>query len=361
MNRTVVVVGGGYGGIAAAKALDGVADVVLVEPRDAFVHNVAALRALVDPDWIDRIFLPYDRLLDHGRVIRERAVRVDAGEVKLGSGERIAADYIVLATGSHYPFPAKIDLADSAAAKARIRSAHEALARSGRILLLGAGPTGLELAGEIKFAWPDKSVTVVDPADDVLSGRLVSEFRRELCGQLDELGVRLVLGTSLHQEPPSEPGEAGAFTALTLSGQEIPADLWFRCYGVAPVSDYLAGDLALARRPSGHVDVTAELRVSGHDHVFAIGDLTAIPEDKKAAAAGHHAEVVAHNIRTLIRGGAAPTSYHPASPSLALPLGPRRGVSYSPEAGLLGAETTSQIKGADLMVGTYAALFGLDG
>src|ERR1035438_6971156 len=46
---TVVVIGGGYGGISAAKALDEVADVVLVEPKDAFVHNVAALRALTDP------------------------------------------------------------------------------------------------------------------------------------------------------------------------------------------------------------------------------------------------------------------------------------------------------------------------
>src|ERR1019366_3454057 len=49
---TVVVVGGGYGGIAVAKALDEMANVVLVEPKDAFMHNVAALRALVDPTWL---------------------------------------------------------------------------------------------------------------------------------------------------------------------------------------------------------------------------------------------------------------------------------------------------------------------
>jgi NADPH-dependent 2,4-dienoyl-CoA reductase/sulfur reductase-like enzyme len=39
---SVVVIGGGYGGINVAKSLDEVADVVLVEPKDAFVHNVAA-------------------------------------------------------------------------------------------------------------------------------------------------------------------------------------------------------------------------------------------------------------------------------------------------------------------------------
>ena len=70
---TVVVVGGGYGGITVAKALDDTSDVVLVEPKDAFMHNVAALRALVDPTWLPRIFMPYQGLLARGRVVRDRA------------------------------------------------------------------------------------------------------------------------------------------------------------------------------------------------------------------------------------------------------------------------------------------------
>lgn len=53
-----VVVGGGYGGITAAKALDETSDVVLIEPKDAFMHNIAALRALVDPTWLPRISCP---------------------------------------------------------------------------------------------------------------------------------------------------------------------------------------------------------------------------------------------------------------------------------------------------------------
>jgi apoptosis-inducing factor 2 len=83
----VVVVGGGYGGIAVAQALDKAAEVVLVEPKDAFEHNVAALRALVDPSWSDRIHFPYDGLLKRGRVIRDRAVQVDSIRIVLGSGE----------------------------------------------------------------------------------------------------------------------------------------------------------------------------------------------------------------------------------------------------------------------------------
>src|ERR1700761_4948517 len=70
---TVIVVGGGYGGVTLAKALDETADVTLVEPKDAFMHNVAALRALVDPSWLPKIFIGYDGLLAHGRVVRDRA------------------------------------------------------------------------------------------------------------------------------------------------------------------------------------------------------------------------------------------------------------------------------------------------
>ena len=96
---SVLVLGGGYGGISAAKALEDVADVTLVDPTEAFVHNVAAWRTLVEPWWIDRIFLPYAHLLANGRFLRDRAVDVDDRRVTLASGEVLEPDYLVLATG----------------------------------------------------------------------------------------------------------------------------------------------------------------------------------------------------------------------------------------------------------------------
>ncbi|OLO80803.1 NAD-binding protein, partial [Actinomyces naeslundii] len=65
----VTIVGGGYGGITVAKALDDIAEVTLVEQKDTFVSHAAALRAAVDRDWAEKIFLPYDRLLTNGRVL----------------------------------------------------------------------------------------------------------------------------------------------------------------------------------------------------------------------------------------------------------------------------------------------------
>src|SRR5579863_1160844 len=124
----VAVIGGGYAGGAAAKALDEFARVTLVEPRDAFVHNVAALRALVEPEWLQRIFLPYDRLLTAGSVVRDRAVAVEAGRVTLASGAVLTPDFLVLATGSTYPYPAKSGTDETATALHRYRESHEELA-----------------------------------------------------------------------------------------------------------------------------------------------------------------------------------------------------------------------------------------
>src|SRR5882757_7897085 len=167
---SVVVVGGGYGGIRTAKELDDVADVTLVDPAEAFVHNIAAWRALVEPEWLNRIFFPYEHLLAHGRFLRDRAVAVDGRRVTLASGEVLEPDYLVLATGSAYPFPAKTEAPDIASAKARHRAAHQALLAADRALIVGAGPSGLELAGEIKAFFPDKHVTIADISEDILIG-----------------------------------------------------------------------------------------------------------------------------------------------------------------------------------------------
>lgn len=359
MGTTVTVVGGGYAGAAVAKALDDVAAVTLIEPRDEFVHNVAALRGLVDPAWAGRMFLPYDRLLRNGRIVRDRAVRADSLSVTVGSGDRITADYTVIATGSSYPFPAKFEAADREAVKARLHDTRAALADAAGVLLLGAGPVGLELAGEIRAAWPDKRVTLLDRNDDVLSGRFTPELRAEIRAQLNALGVELVLGAPLLEEPPSDPGETKSFTVSTTAGVEVAADIWFRCYGVTPVSGFLAGDLADARDPSGHLPVTPELRLPGHDRVFAVGDVTAIPEAKMAKAAGIHAEVVAANIATLSRGGGELCTYRPGPAAISLPLGPYGGASYAPDRGLLGAEETSRLKGRSLRLDRYRQMLGL--
>jgi pyruvate/2-oxoglutarate dehydrogenase complex dihydrolipoamide dehydrogenase (E3) component len=155
-----------------------------------------------------------------------------------------------------------MDVHDSATAKAKIATTRSELAKADRVLLLGAGPVGLELSGEIKAAWPETEVTLVDPIDDVLSGHYTDQLSRELRRQLSEFGVNLLLGTKLVDEPKTRAGAAGAVTALTTSAQQITADIWFRCYGLVPNSDYLSEELASAGLPNGHLEVTPELRLA---------------------------------------------------------------------------------------------------
>jgi apoptosis-inducing factor 2 len=356
---TVVVVGGGYGGTAVAKALDGTSDVVLVEPKDAFQHNIAALRALVDPSWLPRIFLPYEGLLANGRVVRDRAVVVDPHVVVTASGEEIAADFVVLATGSRYPFPAKTDLVDTDKVYEQVNKAHRSLSEADRVLLVGAGPVGIELAGEIRHVWPDKSIVLLDVADEVLGGPYKSELKAELRRQLAEFRVEMLLGSPLRQLPPTEPGELGTFTVATESGAEVTADIWFRCFGVVPNSDYLGAALAPARRSDGFIEVGPTLQVAGQTTVFALGDISTA-DAKMAGFAGHQAAIVAENVNALAQGRTDLADYRSMGVAIAVPIGPTGGAAQFPgQDEIVGREIVADVKGRDMMVDRFAELFGL--
>ncbi|MEV4172881.1 FAD-dependent oxidoreductase [Nonomuraea sp. NPDC049709] len=346
---SVVVLGGGYGGYKVAKLLDDVADVTLVDPSDAFMHNVASWRALVEPEWLDQIFLPYRRLLVHGRFVRDAAVAVDGRRVTLASGDTLEPDYLVLATGSSYPFPAKAGKPDVAAAKAELRAAHEVLAGAERVLLVGAGPVGLELAGEIKASFPGKHVILADVAPDILPGPFDQELRAELHRQLAELGVELKLGSPLRELPSAPPASAAPIAIATEAGDKLTADVWYRCFGVVPRTDYLRGALAEARDERGYVRVDEQLRVRGQERVYAIGDITDADRNM-AAYAGRQGELLAANLRAAITGEGETVAYERQPAMIIVPLGPDGGAGQLPGQGVFGAEAASEIKGRAMLV-----------
>lgn len=356
---SVVVVGGGYGGVAVAKALDERTKVTLVEPRDAFVHNVAALRAAVDPTVAPQIFLPYDRLLTHGEVIRDRVVRVDGTHVELASGTVLQPDFIVLATGSTYPYPAKSDRDDTVEAVGRYQHTYEQLSEAKRVMLLGAGAVGLEFAGEIAAVWPDTVITLVDTASEILPGPFGPALRDELNRQLDELGIERVLGSSLAKLPATQPGELGAFAVTTSAGTTIDGDIWFLTYGVQPSTDYVAGDLASALVTGSYLQVTPRLTVVGHDRVYAIGDIADL-DINRASVAGRQAQVAAANILAAIDGGEA-SEYTSNPVSILLPLGPHHGTGQLASGDLASREQVANAKGRDLMIDRFRQILGQSG
>lgn len=170
-----------------------------------------------------------------------------------------------------------------------------------------------------------------------------------------------MLASPLREGPPTPPGELATFTVAAGPGREVTADLWFRCYGVTPVSDYLVGDLVAARRPDGFVEVTPSLQVAGQDRVFAVGDVGAA-DHKMAGIAGRQAKVVAANIRSLITGTGDLTPHEPSAPGIIVPIGPQGGSGQRPGSDeLVAAEFVAELKGRDLMVDRFADLLGVTG
>ncbi len=361
----IVVVGGGYGGVTAAKGLDPLADVVLVEQKDQFVHHAAALRAAVDEVWEHTIFMPYSNLLARGQVIQGTVSRVQGTTVHVFGHDPIEADFVVLASGSTYPFPAKYSSSRALVAKARLEQLHENLGDARSVMLVGGGTVGIELTGELANAFPDLEITIVEKEDSILSTPgYTDELRREMSTQLEDLGVRIITGSELAFLPPSNVGELGHFTVATKSGDTVEADMWFQCYGSRANTGYLGGtEYEELLHPDGTIRVDPTLQVIGHPHVYAIGDITDVRESKRADAARQQARVVISNISRQLEGDPAEVTYQPTKEWVILPLGPALGASQLIDADgqthVLGPDQTAEIKGTDLMVSVIRSQLNL--
>lgn len=351
----LAIVGGGYAGFELAKQLDRHIDVTLIEAREAFVHNVGAPRSMVEPELIERIVFPYDRLLKNGRLIHGRVQTVDAGGATLSDGSRIDADTIVLATGSNYAAPFKPQGDSSAEFIEKLRTASAQVGAAQRMVIVGAGAVGVELAGEIKAVHPNKAVALVSN-----QLQLVPMYRRELhvrlVEQLVTLGVELHLGqaaTGLARTDQPYEGEIALADGTRLAGLIVPA------IG-ARVTESPAHALpGVTRQSNGQLAVDPWLRPSSLANIFAIGDLAATGEGMTVVSASRHAPWLAGTIRKLALGQALESlpAYKPWKvPPILLPLGPDKGASVLPlgsKGMVVGDWLTSKIKGKYLFLPRY--------
>jgi len=359
--KRIIIIGGGYAGTLLARTLDRVANVVLIEPREAFVHNVAAIRAMVDPSLIERIILPYDRLLARGSVVRARVTAVSDGGVALGDGRKIEGDIIVLATGSTYASPFKPASDEMASFRASMKAAHDALRVARRVAIVGAGAVGTELAGEIATGMPGKVVTLISATPHLFPGfpaKLGARLERDLVA----LGVDLRLGVTA---VGFETGHAPVSGALRLSaGTHLDADLIIPAVGARP-SNELARSIANASFDrSGRVVVDRWLRVAGRGNVFALGDVAAAGDLMTIVAVSRQAPWLAKAIKAALGGHAietvAPYKPWPAPPIL-VPLGAKGGASVLPltrTGPVVGSMLTAAIKGRELFIPRYRKEFG---
>ncbi len=197
-NTDVVVIGGGYAGVMAANRLTQREDVTvtLVNPRPAFVerirlHQVAAGShdAVVD----------YREILGEGvRLVVDTVARIDAAErsVALATGGTVGYDYLVYAVGSGSADPSVPGAAEFAHPIAtleeaeRLRPVIDGAPATAAVTVVGAGPTGIEIAAEL--AELGRTVTLV--CGGVLGPYLHPRGRRAVAGRLAELGVTVLDG-----------------------------------------------------------------------------------------------------------------------------------------------------------------------
>ncbi|RZO55397.1 MAG: NAD(P)/FAD-dependent oxidoreductase [Sandaracinaceae bacterium] len=302
----VVILGGGFGGLATAKSLRRApVRVTLVDQSNHHLFQPllyqVATSALTAPD----IAAPLRKLLrkqENTQVLMARAVSIDpdARVVRLDQGE-LEYDYLVLATGMVNNYfghpeweahaPGLKTLREALDVRSRVLRAYEAAERETdperrkellTFVLIGAGPTGVEMAGALREiaaetlaadfrtfdADKDVRVVLLEGTDRVLPA-MHPESSRDALTSLKELGVEV------HLETFAESVDAhGVYTA---DGMRIQAAtvVWAAGLKASPLTEGLGAE----RDRAGRVKVEPDLTVPGRPEVYVLGDLISLEQD----------------------------------------------------------------------------------
>ncbi|KAI3875608.1 hypothetical protein MKX03_001559 [Papaver bracteatum] len=352
-SKVIVVVGGGIAGALVAKSLQFHAHVVIIDPKEYFEITYANLRAKVEPSFAERSVVKHSDYFTKGRIVIAYATGVTDAEVITSDGEHIPYDYLVIATGANentYPISRNKRLEQYKEHFARIKLADS-------VLVIGGGSTGVELAGEIAVDFPEKKLTLVHKYMRLLDfiGPKAS------CKALDwfiSKNVNVILGQTVDLESHQN----GNKIYKTSGGETIMADCHFYCAGIPWGMSWLKDSvLRDAVNDGGRVMVDEHLRVKGRKNIFAIGDITDIPEIKQGLNAIQHANVAVKNLRLLMhRGDENKMATYEASPDMAVvSLGRKDAVMQSPMSTMIG-RIPGFVKSHDQFVGKTRRLMGID-
>ncbi|KAG7383918.1 Apoptosis-inducing factor 2 [Phytophthora pseudosyringae] len=376
----IVIIGGGAAGIDAAQALarkltpaDNT-EVLLLEKSAYYYHVVGAPRAYVDANYTNKMFIPYDNAIPKSaatfvRIVRGEAIAISAetNEVSYraigrddkdsGDTEKLQFDYLVLATGSTYSVPIKQDRQDFArsATEAKLQEVRSHIENADKVVVVGGGSVGCEVAAEIKVKYPSKTVTIIEAHNQLISGNnLTDKFYTRLNLSLGKSGVKVILGERLTERLSGNGLEKR--TLRTNKGTEIESDIQLLCGGFTPVANLVEGMDSSLVTDHGAVKVNGQLQLEGDrfGHMFAIGDVCNHPSPKMAFIAGEQAKFLATELVAVIRKkqlGFNKPFRAPGTAAMILPLGPLGGVSQLPIFGgiVVGNWFTRAIKSKDYL------------
>ncbi|PZU25709.1 MAG: FAD-dependent oxidoreductase [Stenotrophomonas sp.] len=337
----LVVIGGGFAGLWASRALaDAPLRITLVDRRNHHLFQPllyqVATAGLSSPD----IAAPLRHILGRQRNIEVRlgeVVSIDkhAKQVQLGDGSQIAYDMLLVASGATHAYFGHDEWAADAPG---LKTLDDALYLRRKLLLaferaeaepdpakraawlsfaiVGGGPTGVELAGtlaEIARHTLKNEFRHINPADAkvrlVEAGpRVLSSFPEVLSlkarRQLEKLGVEVLTGTAVSHIDGQ---------GFQLGDTHVPARTVVWAAGVA--ASPLARTLDVPLDRAGRVQVEPDLTVPVHPEIFAGGDLVALmqangrPVPGVAPAAKQMGKYVAQVIRARLDGKPAPAPF----------------------------------------------------
>ena len=339
MNQTdkphVVIIGGGFGGLRAARDLArSDIQITLIDRCNHHLFQPLLYQVATANISAEEIAVPIRSVLRRQRnakVLLGEAERVDllARRVYLADGASLSYDFLIVAAGAQtnyyghgewqrYTVGLK-DLEDAFEVRRRVLLAFEAAEREEdeaarqRLLsfvVIGGGPTGVEMAGalselsSIVLAHDFRSIhgqkiriTLVE-----MGNRLLTPFHESLSARaredLEKLGVEV--RTNAQVIDITEDG-------VRLQNETIPAAMICWAAGVEPRP--LSRHLGVTANARGFIDVNQECAIPGHPEVFVIGDMAAFvpaggtrPLPGVAPVAMQQAGSVAANIRRTLAG-----------------------------------------------------------
>jgi NADH dehydrogenase FAD-containing subunit len=307
----VVIVGGGFGGLAAAKALrKAPVRVTLIDRNNHHLFQPLLYQVATSVLAPSQIGWPIRSLLrkqENTTVILGEVTGVDTAlrKVLVNSADRqgvqVDYDFLILATGASHNYfghnefarfaPGLKNLGDAVAIRNKILEAfEEAEAEEDptrhrdllTFVLVGAGPTGVEMAAAIavlirnslrsEFRRVDPlaaRVVLVDASDHVL-GTFAPDLSEKAKARLEKLGVELRLG-----HPVEQVDADGA----QVAGERIASKTVIWTAGVTPSP---AGKwLGVETDRAGRVKVEPDLSVKAHPEIFVLGDTASTTQDGK--------------------------------------------------------------------------------
>ncbi|RHZ59971.1 hypothetical protein Glove_360g151 [Diversispora epigaea] len=354
----IVIVGGGYGGVEAAMKLENALhkthQILLIERKTHFYHAIGGLRTIVEDGFENKILIPYDSMFKFGgKILHATVINIHEKEIIVDTetefGTQIPFEYLIIATGSNYSYPGKTVSNKKDETVAHIVAQRNAVKNAENILIIGGGPVGIELAGEIASTYKNKQVILVSSGSNLLAENSSPKLKQRLVKHLTDLNVRLIFGEKIDI---SNIGDGlSPLNLETNKGTQIESDVQFVAIGAKPNTE-IAKTLNESIVEEGtnliKVKPTLQLNHDEYQHIFAIGDVTNIQETKLGFRAGLQANVAANNIIALINKKKL-TEYKPLSEVMFVTVGKTKGSGLLPIFGgmVVGSYMIKTLKGKD--------------